>query len=130
MNNKQATAKAALEEKLGYELLVIAESDGRIFTEVRGVTVIIGPEGAYNIPVLRTYDEGLETAANARILWDKQRRRDESDMLKARERTSGHLNPIINTDWMCSGDMACRCQNEPDERRKHRSLGPSFAKVA
>jgi len=47
------------------------------FIEVDGVTVMIGLKGG--IPLLRTYDEGFETAACAYSLSNKRRRHDGRD---------------------------------------------------
>jgi hypothetical protein len=115
-----------LERKLGYPIVFRTENCDCAFVDVDGVTVTIGIQGAYGIPSVRTYDEGLENAADARSLWEKQSRRDGGDLTKAREYTTGHLNPIVNANWRCSGAVDCPCWGEADlDRRRHRSFRKS-----
>jgi hypothetical protein len=130
MTKKQKDALDNLERKLGRKVPVIADTDDGLFIEVSGVTAvteIIVPKGAYKVPALRHYDEGLETAADAPRLWGEQKRRDDEDPVKARQHGTGHLNPVVGTNLKC-GDKNCRCQKESDDERKERSFGRRSAK--
>jgi hypothetical protein len=97
-------------------------SDGLIFTEVDGVTVIIGVQGGYKIPAVRSYPTGVQSAIHARSLWDTQYRWDLDNQLDARNRRTGHLSPIINKELKC-GDKHCLCIDENAARLRSRSLG-------
>jgi hypothetical protein len=121
MNKRQMEAKRELQDKVKQELPVVVESNDHVFTRVQGVTVTIGLKGAYGLPAVRTYSEGLETAVNARPLWNRQKQRDDADPSRARARATGHLNPIVDANWRCA-DEGCPCKSESLAIRKHRSL--------
>jgi hypothetical protein len=97
-------------------------SNGYLFTEVDGVTVLItsvshNPRGGYKIPSVCTYDEvhnptNLDAAVNARKLFQNQ--------AYDPNRKTGHLGPIVNTTWDC-GDSKCRCHHEQDAEKIARS---------
>ena|SRR3974390_45453 len=107
------------------------EKDGYVFTEVQGVTVIItkvsrNPRGGYKIPAVRTYDEvffptNLDAAVRADELFSAQASRDRLDIAAAKNLKTGHLGPIIKTNWKCVA-QDCVCQCETEARRKSRSL--------
>jgi len=123
MNPIQQSAISALGERLGRSIGPLDENGDCVFVEIDGVTVTIGAKGAYGIPSVRRYDESLETAADACSLFSKQKRRDSRDLTKARGYTTGHLNPIVDALWRCSGDTDCPCRDEHDlDRRRHRSF--------
>lgn len=127
MNEKQIEAleklRLLLSENGPNQLSDSGENDGFVFTELDGVTVIIGPVGTYIVPAVRSYDEGIETAENAANLWRKQARRDSRDPIKARGFKTGHLNSLIDTAWKCTGKTACPCASEDVRTRRYRSLG-------
>jgi hypothetical protein len=123
MNAIQQSALVTLASRIGHPLASYAENSDCVFTEVDGVTVTVGVEGAYGVPSVRTYDGGIQTAADARSLWTKQANRDALNSSKAAGYITGHLNPIVNADWRCSGDHECPCNFENDfARRRHRSF--------
>jgi hypothetical protein len=123
MNSIQQGALTELSRRLGHSLTSRMENDDCVFIDVDGVTVTIGVQGAYGIPSVRSYAEGLETAAGAHSLWEKQNRRDSRDLAKARNYATGHLNPLVNANWQCSGVVNCPCRDEVDlDRRRHRSF--------
>lgn len=104
-------------------LPIKGESNGHVFTEVDGVTVIItkksyNPEGGYKVPALRSYPElgkptNLEAAVKARTYFDDQAPDPTFD--------TGHLGPIVRpTDLKC-GNRACRCSTEATDRLRHRA---------
>lgn len=97
--------------------------EGYVFTEVDGVTVLItlksrNPKGGYKLPSVRTYPEvlaptNLDAAIRARQLFNGQ----------VRENcTTGHLGPIVDTEWKCR-EVSCDCNDEPYTKRRKRSLG-------
>lgn len=97
-------------------------SDGLVFTEVDGVTVIIGIQGGYKIPAIRTYPTGIESVVNARSLWEQQREWDISNPVEARRRRTGHLRPVVTDELKC-GDIDCPCSTDNAARLRSRSLG-------
>jgi hypothetical protein len=111
------------DRNISVKLPNMGENDGYLFTEVQGVTVLIGRNGGYKVPALRRYDNpSLEAAVNARVLWEKQKRRDDADSVKARALRTGHLSPIVHTDLRC-GHPHCPCMVEGIVGRQRRSLG-------
>jgi hypothetical protein len=126
MNSIQQGALAELARRLGHSVTSRTENGDCVFVDVEGVTVTIGVLGAYSVPSVRTYAEGLGTAADARLLWEKQNRRDSRDLAKARNYATGHLNPVVNANWQCSGAVNCLCRDGADlDRRRHRSFRKS-----
>jgi hypothetical protein len=121
MNKRQMEAKRELEDRIKQELPVVVESNDHVFTRVQRVTVTIGLMGAYGLPAVRTYVEGLETAVNAWPLWNQQKERDDADPLRASARRTGHLSPIVDASWRC-GYEGCPCKYESLVIRKERSL--------
>jgi hypothetical protein len=117
-----------LEDALGMNrgtLVVAGESQGYVFTRVRGITVLIaqksyGSRGGYKIAAVRTYPEridpsSLDAVLIAEEIFTKQRRVN---------RKYGHLGPIVSSkDWRCS-DKECACQEEAAyDRRVARGVG-------
>jgi|ERR1700722_20200492 len=108
-------------------LPIICETDGYVFTEVDGVSVIVTKRrnprirGGFKIPSVRKYEEGLDAALLARSLWEAQRDRDSADPARTAEFVLGHFGPIVDCNWMCR-NRSCTCQTESLERRKDRSL--------
>jgi hypothetical protein len=109
-----------LEHKLGKargELPRMGESGGYVFTAVNGVTVLItqksyNARGGYKLPAVRTYGEiiaptNLDAAIQARRLFDKQT--PDPDCV------TGHLSPLIGTDWKC-GNKTCPCFSESEDQ--------------
>jgi len=92
MNERQKDAIKKLQGRLRSDRNVTAtlpdrgEADGGYaFTEVEGVTVVIGPRGGYIVPAVRTYHmDALDAAVEAHVLWDEQKERDDADTLTAR----------------------------------------------
>ncbi len=126
MNTIQLDALRHLERTIGRSVKSIVEGQDCVFIEMEGITVTIGLKGAYGIPSVRTYDGGPKTPAQAYSLWNKQKRRDSHDLTKARGYITGHLNPIVGSDWICLGDIPCPCRDEIDpNRRRHRSFRKS-----
>ena len=99
------------------------ESDGFVFTEVEGVTVLIGDRGGYRIPAVRTYRQSpLEAAAIAKELFDAQWERDRENLEEASERVTGHFSGRVNPQWYCD-NKACPCHSQNDKYvRKGRSV--------
>lgn len=129
MTGMQKQKLDQLEDELGISrgtLPIRGESkEGYVFTEVQGVTVVItkksyNPRGGYKVPAVRTYKEtvtptNLDAAVRAKEIFDKQ--------YPDPSWKTGHLSPIIGTDWRC-GSRACPCNTEPEpyERRLKRSI--------
>ena len=86
LNARQRERAEELQRGLNSRITFRAANEDCAFYVVEGVTVIIGTEGGYGIPSVRTYEEGLESAVRARFLWEKQKRRDSLDLDKARSR--------------------------------------------
>jgi len=129
MNREQETSLRRLEARVSVgpasppALPIRGEtSDGLVFTEVDGVTVIISVKGAYKIPAVRSYPTGLDSAANAPSLWKDQERWDLDNRDEARKRRTGHLRPIVGLDLRC-GHPDCLCCGENTARLRGRSLG-------
>ena len=80
INDTQSQATAQLEERVGRRVEVVDSNDECAFVIVDGVTVTMGGQGGFGVPSVRTYDSGLETAASARSLVEKQNRRDSRDL--------------------------------------------------
>jgi hypothetical protein len=124
MNSGQEHAKARLQEQLRKRrkchepLPDRGESRGYFFTEVEQVTVIIGPDGGYILPSVRTYAaEKGETALDAAVYADAEFKKN----LRGRFKT-GHSNGIINSvDWSC-GSRDCPCADESFEQRFLRAI--------
>ena len=123
MNSSQKSAMQELESALGHRIPVFQDSArGLVFTEVNGVTVIIGAQGSYKIPAVRTYPTGIESAINARSLWNTQKQWDRENPQEAHKRRTGHFSPIVDEGLKC-GNNECPCQKENAARRQSRSLG-------
>ena len=80
MNNAQRVAIGRVQDALMSQrnvrvvLRIQSENtDGLVFTEVDGVTVIIGVQGGYKIPAIRSYPTGVDSVVNVRSLWQQQR---------------------------------------------------------
>jgi|ERR1039457_1782783 hypothetical protein len=130
MTAKQKGKLDQLEDELGVTrgtLPIRGQSEGYVFTEVAGITVLItrkssNPRGGYIVPALSSYTEtttptNLDAAVRAKALFEKQ--------TPDPDRKYGHLNPIVGMDWKC-GNGACPCSSEPPEpyeRRMARSIG-------
>ncbi len=128
MNAKQSEAKRRLQEALRTRRQIMTQltdkgesEDGKyLFTEVEGVTIIIGSGGGYQIPAVRTYPETGkpgETALDAAVFADDYFRRQD----KRRDCDTGHLGSVVATDWKCNAP-SCPCQQESDIRRFSRSV--------
>lgn len=122
MNSKQQNAKAKLQDELKNKrgitqpLPDLGENDkGYFFTEVGGVTVLLGPRGGYLVPSLPSYPEPLDAAVHADNKW-KAHNPDPSC-------GTGHCNPVVNIDWFCIGSRNCPCKDESPNQRFRRSVG-------
>jgi len=122
MNNKQQNAKAKLQDELKSKrgitkpLPNLGENDkGYFFTEVAGVTVLLGPRGGYLVPSLPSYPDPLDAAVNADNKW-KAHNPDPSC-------GTGHCNPVVKIDWFCVGSRNCPCKDESPNQRFRRSIG-------
>src|ERR1035438_3947534 len=129
MNNTQRVAITRVEDALRSERTIpvtlpirFEDNEGLVFTEVDGVTVIIGLRGGYKIPAIRTYPTGIESVVNARSLWDQQREWDINNPIEAGDHRTGHLRSIMINELRC-GDTGCPCVSENAARRRSRSLG-------
>jgi hypothetical protein len=71
--------KLALSKSWGLGLTVFGEIGRYAFMDVEGVTVVVGTEGGYDIPAIRSYDDAFTAASNAPRLWNQQKRRDDAD---------------------------------------------------
>jgi hypothetical protein len=127
MNLKQREALEVLqsrlqsERNLNHPLPDAIENESHLFTEVDGVTVVIGLGGGYQIPAVRSYPEtktpgekAIDAAVSARFWFDKQSKTAVDD-------GKGHVNPIVDADWRC-GSGACPCRRQDRPKRKWRSL--------
>jgi hypothetical protein len=128
MNAKQSEAKKRLQQELRTKRQIVTalsdkgeSEDGKyFFTEVEGVTVIIGPGGGYQIPAVRTYSETGrpgETALDAAVYADDFFRRQG----KRGDYDTGHVGSIVGTDWRCNAP-SCPCNKESDIGRFSRSV--------
>lgn len=128
MNVAQQQALAWLESHLfldrniSAQLPIRGEAYGYVFTEVAGVTVLVGPRGNFKVPAVRTYQDDVEAAMNASKLWRKQKERDDADPTRARLYKTGHLRPIIGTNLKCENSH-CPCASEDRAALEIRSLG-------
>ena len=128
MNAAQQEATARLQSaplrarNLKEALPIRGEAYGYIFTEVAGVTVLIGRRGDFKVPAVRTYPDDVEAAVNAPELWRKQKERDDTNPTRARLYKTGHLRPIVDTHLKCS-DVRCPCAYEGHAALEERSLG-------
>jgi hypothetical protein len=128
MNAKQSEAKKRLQQELRTRRQILtpltdkgeSENGKYCFTEVQGVTVIIGPGGGYQIPSVRTYPEtgrpgetALDAAVYADDFFRKQEKRGSYD--------TGHVGSIVGTDWRCNASI-CHCNKESDIGRFSRSV--------
>jgi len=117
MNSSQEHAKATLQAQLRKRRNITkllpdrGESRGYFFTEVEGVTVIIGPRGGYILPAVRTYAaKPGETALDAGVYAD-------DEFKKNLRGDTGHTGAIISSkDWSC-GSADCPCAREIPEQR-------------
>ena len=124
MNDHHRRKLAQIEDELRVQrgtLPIRGENRGYVFIEVDGVTVLLtrvsrNPRGGYKIPSVRTYDEkenptNLDAAVRARLLFDNQPRT---------QHGTGHLGPLVGTDWRCN-DLTCNCDGESEDQRFTRS---------
>lgn len=126
MNDKQRQKKEVLQQEV-YARRGIKKSlpdkgeskEGIAFTEVERVTVIIGRGGRFQLPAVRHYDNGLDAAVYADDEWKKQ----DSHPSTATRFGTGHLSPIVGTDWFCES-KSCPCKSESYGQRLKRSLEP------
>jgi hypothetical protein len=127
MNNKQLDALKRLEDQLRERRDLASRLPNRgeskeqyLFTEVQGVTVIIGPRGGYQLPAVRRYPEtskpgekALDAAVYADEFWKQQ-----NDCLDC---DTGHYGPIVDTEWQC-GIRNCPCHQQSYGKRLGRSV--------
>jgi hypothetical protein len=126
MNLKQQQALKRLEDRLQSErnlnltLPRDVENESHLFTEVDGVTVVIGLGGGYQLPAVRSYPEtknpgekAIDAAVSARYWFDNQSKTGTFD--------KGHLNPLVDKEWSC-GSEVCPCYHQDRRSRKRRSL--------
>jgi hypothetical protein len=117
MNDSQELARATLQEQLKKRRNITkplpgrGESRGYFFTEVEGVTVIIGPRGGFILPAVRTYAaKPGETPLDAAVYAD-------DEFKKNLRGETGHAGAIISSkDWSC-GSADCQCAREIPEQR-------------
>ena len=127
MNEKQQDTFQRLQDGLSrrgsiQRLSVLEIKDEFLFTEVDGVTVLIGPKGGFKIPAVRSYPEtggpgehAIDAALDPNFFFKKQ----SQDASCA----TGHFHPIVGSNWKCNG-AACPCQGQTNEfDLKFRSLG-------
>jgi hypothetical protein len=100
--------------------LPVTEAEGCVFTRVDGVTVLIGPNGGYKIPAVRSYPEtgnlgesALDAALDPSFFFLRQS--------KDPNFKTGHFTAIVGTDWKCE-DMSCPCNGEHKDDRRRRSI--------
>lgn len=103
------------------------ESRGVLFGEVDGITLVVYPNGLISIPAVRTYHPPnyptpVIAAASAKELWAGQKVRDDADPSKAKERSTGHLGPIVDPKWECRNKV-CPCHLESPAVRQKRAQG-------
>jgi hypothetical protein len=127
VNTKQQEARELLQLELRARRGIVnplpdkGESEGGkyFFTDVQGVTVIIGLGGGYQIPAVRSYPETGkpgETALDAAVCADEHfKKQEKSDC------STGHFGPVVNTEWSCN-DVSCHCNKESDILRFSRSV--------
>jgi hypothetical protein len=119
MNSSQERAKQVLQDELKQRRGITKplpdrgeSEEGYFFTEVEGVTVIIGVRGRYALPSVRTYPKPLYAAVRADEVWKKQH----ADYALG----TGHFGPLVTTDWFCD-NSDCPCKHEHYEQRFKRS---------
>jgi hypothetical protein len=125
MTDKQVRAFGVLQRELRSRrgirrpLPDCGESDeGFLFTEVEGVTVIIGRGGGYQLPTVHTYHKkALDAAVYADDEWKKQ----DSHSSSADHFKTGHLSPVVDIIWRC-GSKTCPCASESYDQRLKRSI--------
>jgi hypothetical protein len=123
--DRQKRAIGILQEELGKRrgiakpLLEKGKSEeGYLFTEVEGVTVIVGRMGGYQLPAVRSYARKKgETPLDAAVYADDEFKKQIAD----EKYTTGHFSPNVGTDWYC-GSSACTCRRESYGRRVRRSI--------
>jgi hypothetical protein len=137
-NQHQQRKLEQLQEELSkrgipQQLPRLGESDGYLFTQVDGVTVVVTSKsynlrGGFKVPALRKYTEvgtptNLDAAADAGRHFRSQKKQDDTDLAKACGWDTGHLGPIVDLDWYCnSKNCPCHFAAEEDrDKRKKRS---------
>jgi hypothetical protein len=125
MNHRQKIEKEKIEGELRARRGITTplpdkgeSKEGFWFTEVGGVTVIIGRMGGIKLPAVRSYPDPLHAAVYA----DDEFKKQDTHPSTASHYDSGHLSPIVNTDWQCEGKV-CPCKSEPYAQRLKRSRG-------
>jgi hypothetical protein len=115
MNSSQERAKQVLQDELKKRRGITKplpdrgqSEEGYFFTEVEGVTVIIGVRGRYALPAVRTYPKPLYAAVRADEVWREQ--------VADPDCVTGHFDPMVSTDWYC-GSRKCPCNHESYEKR-------------
>ena len=103
------------------------ESRGILFADVDGVTLMVYSDGLISIPAVRTYHPPryptpIIAAALATELWAKQKARDDSNIVLAKSRRTGHLGPIVDPDLKCRNKI-CPCQGESSNSSAGASTG-------
>jgi hypothetical protein len=140
MNSQQANTIGEYENeirrrggnrKLDWNESNASESRGVLFAEVDGVTLMVYPDGLINIPARCSWSFDKYThvtaAACAKVLWARQKKRDDNNPEAAKKRAGGHLGPLVGPDLKCRVDD-CPCQKELPQMRQRRSLGSRNAK--
>ena len=127
MNTSQTEARKQLQEELRARRGIMKSlpnrgesKEGYSFTEVEGVSVIIGLRGAYQLPAVRTYPETSrpgETALDAAVDADEHWKR----QVKRQNYETGHFGPIVDAKWKCK-DSECPCRQETYDQRLSRSV--------
>lgn len=123
MKTRQQTAFENLQRELHTKrgitapLQVTGEPDDYVFTAVNGVTVIIGPNGGYIVPAVRSYLKSSDGAVYADEYWAKQ----DNHPATASHFITGHLGPVVGRDFKCV-EVMCPCQSESDDSRRKRSV--------
>jgi hypothetical protein len=114
MNNSQERAKQVLQEELKKRRGITKplpdrceSEEGWFFTEVEGVTVIIGVRGGFKLPAVRSYPKALPAAIEVDEVWKGQSADLGCD--------TGHFGPIVSTDWYCNRPD-CPCRRNPMQR--------------
>lgn len=103
------------------------ESRGVLFGDVDGITLVVYPNGLISIPAVRTYHPPkyptpVIAAASAKELWARQKARDDTNLDKAKTRTTGHLGPMVDPDLECR-NRTCPCHSESPAVRQGRARG-------
>ena len=95
-------------------------ASGFLFTEVKGITVTIGPMGGYGVPAVRTYpgtgkagETALDAAVYADEFWANQQKQGIFE--------TGHDGPLVDPDGTCrNGSCPCQRENDVQHRRRNR----------